>query len=123
MADTVADSPNLALLWDTSQNPEPASKVAASSYRSAVWRCPNGHSFSLPFSEEADIPLHWECRCNATAELRDGVFPEVAAVKPPRSHWDMLRERRSLDDLEELLAERLDLLRATTTRPGRRKSA
>jgi superfamily II DNA or RNA helicase len=46
MADTVADDPNLAPLWDTPQNPQPASKVAAHSYRPAAWRCVNGHSFA-----------------------------------------------------------------------------
>jgi len=29
-----------------------------------------------------------------------------------RTHWDMLRERRSIAELEELLAERLSLLRS-----------
>ncbi|MEI7779881.1 MAG: RNA polymerase-binding protein RbpA [Actinomycetes bacterium] len=91
--------------------------------QATFYDCPKGHSFSLPFSEEADIPLHWECRCGAAAELRDGVFPELAAAKPARSHWDMLRERRSLEDLEELLSERLGLLRSTTGRPSKRKSA
>ncbi|HWD79100.1 MAG TPA: RNA polymerase-binding protein RbpA, partial [Kribbella sp.] len=31
--------------------------------------------------------------------------------KPARTHWDMLRERRSISELEELLAERVELLR------------
>jgi len=30
----------------------------------------------------------------------------------PRSHWDMLLERRSREELEELLEERLTFLRA-----------
>ena len=33
-------------------------------------------------------------------------------VKPPRTHWDMLLERRTIPELQELLEERLDLLRA-----------
>ncbi len=45
MADSVADDPKLAPLWDAGQNPEPASKVDARSFRLAVWRCVNGHSF------------------------------------------------------------------------------
>jgi hypothetical protein len=32
--------------------------------------------------------------------------------KPARTHWDMLRERRSIAELEELLAERLSQLRS-----------
>jgi len=33
-------------------------------------------------------------------------------TKIPRSHWDMLLERRTRAELEELLQERLDYLRA-----------
>jgi hypothetical protein len=41
----------------------------------------------------------------------DGVEPEQKKTKPPRTHWDMLLERRSIAELEELLSERLELLR------------
>ena len=34
-------------------------------------------------------------------------------MKPARTHWDMLLERRSIPELEELLEERLTLLRAS----------
>ncbi|MDD6791149.1 MAG: RNA polymerase-binding protein RbpA, partial [Thermobifida fusca] len=37
---------------------------------------------------------------------------EEKKTKPARTHWDMLLERRSLEDLEEVLAERLEVLRA-----------
>ncbi|MBF6248825.1 RNA polymerase-binding protein RbpA, partial [Nocardia elegans] len=36
---------------------------------------------------------------------------ETKKVKPPRTHWDMLLERRSKEELEELLKERLELLK------------
>ena len=45
---------------------------------------------------------------------------EAKKAKPPRTHWDMLMERRTVADLEEVLAERLDVLRA---RRGTTKSA
>ena len=45
MAESVADDPKLAALWDVGQNPQPASKVEARSFRPAVWRCANGHTF------------------------------------------------------------------------------
>jgi rubredoxin len=77
--------------------------------------CPAGHEFEMPFSAEADIPLTWECKvCGASALLVDGQRPEPKKTKPPRTHWDMLLERRSVDDLEELLAERLDLIRGAS---------
>jgi hypothetical protein len=36
----------------------------------------------------------------------------MVETKAPRTHWDMLLERRSRAELEELLQERLALLRA-----------
>ncbi|MDQ1484539.1 MAG: hypothetical protein QOJ62_232 [Actinomycetota bacterium] len=83
--------------------------------------CPNGHHFQVPFAAEADVPHAWECRfCGAIATRADGVAPEPVRAKPARSHWDMLLERRSIPELEAILAERLEVLRVTG---GRRKSA
>jgi len=87
-----------------------------------AFACTNGHQFDLPFSAEADLPATWECRqCGAIAHRVDGTEAAAKAVKPPRTHWDMLMERRTVDDLEELLAERLALLHGQTD--GSRKSA
>lgn len=73
--------------------------------------CPNGHTIVLPFAEEADVPPVWECRCGEEALLRHGDKPEQKQAKPQRTHWDMLLERRSVEELQVLLDERLDLLR------------
>jgi hypothetical protein len=74
--------------------------------------CPNGHRFEMPFALEADVPPTWECRvCGAQALRVDGEAPEAKPGKPTRTHWDMLLERRSVADLEEVLAERLEVLR------------
>ena len=73
--------------------------------------CPHGHATTVPLAAEADIPSSWECRvCGATALRRDGEQPEAKPVKPARTHWDMLLERRSISELEEVLAERLAAL-------------
>jgi superfamily II DNA or RNA helicase len=45
MAESVADDPKLAPLWDAGQNPQQARNVEARSFRPAVWRCVNGHTF------------------------------------------------------------------------------
>ncbi len=74
--------------------------------------CPNGHVLAMPFSVEADVPLSWECHCGALALLRDGDRPAETDTKAARTHWDMLLERRTIPELEELLEERLELLRA-----------
>jgi len=84
-----------------------------------TYNCPQGHETTVPFAADADVPALWECRtCGANALLVDSEMPEPKKQKPPRTHWDMLLERRSLDQLEELLEERLELLRG-----GSRKSA
>jgi len=79
--------------------------------------CSRGHQFSVTFAAEADAPATWECKvCGGSALLVNGTQPEAKAVKPPRTHWDMLMERRTVEDLEEVLAERLDVLRERTGR-------
>ena len=78
--------------------------------------CSCGKTIELPFSMEAEIPAVWACRCGAEALLRGGEWPERKPEKPARTHWDMLRERRSISELEELLEERLELLRGSRER-------
>ena len=74
--------------------------------------CPNGHHFSVPFAAEAELPPMWECRvCGAMATASTGDSPSPKKAKPPRSHWDMLMERRTKEDLEAVLAERLEVIR------------
>jgi hypothetical protein len=74
--------------------------------------CPNGHRFDMPFALEAEVPATWECRVCGTQAVRvDAEAPEEKPGKPTRTHWDMLLERRSVADLEEVLAERLEVLR------------
>lgn len=89
-----------------------------------VYVCEDGHRTELPFSVEADVPLRWECRCNKEARLLDGPDPEPKKVKHVRTHWDMLLERRSIPELEELLEERLTLLRESRgEKPKRKRTA
>ena len=63
------------------------------------------------FADDAEIPGNWLCRNGMEGTLIEGDLPEPKKVKPPRTHWDMLLERRSVDELDELLKERLDLIR------------
>jgi hypothetical protein len=65
----------------------------------------------------------WECRCGAEAKLVGGTEPEAKPAKHQRTHWDMLLERRSIPELEELLEERLTLLRAARGEKTKKKSA
>ena len=77
------------------------------------YRCPQGHLIEVSFAVDAEVPSTWECKYDGTtAQLVDGAPPEQKKVKPPRTHWDMLLERRTLEELEEILNERLAELRA-----------
>ena len=83
------------------------------------YACPQGHAFEITMSVEADVPAIWECpRCGADALSVDGVQPERKAEKPARTHWDMLLERRSVTELEDILSERLELLRGGEIGPA-----
>ncbi|TAK69772.1 MAG: RNA polymerase-binding protein RbpA [Actinomycetota bacterium] len=97
--------------------------VELASRQLVTYDCPHGHSISLPFSLEAEIPPVWECRCGAQAVLRNGEQPAAKPARAVRTHWDMLLERRSVEDLEVLLAERLDVLHAQRGHTHGRKSA
>ena len=87
--------------------------------QNVAYACPQGHEFEIPMSAEADIPFTWECpRCGAELRQRDGLPPEAKAEKAVRTHWDMLLERRSIPELEDLLSERLELLRSGEIGPA-----
>lgn len=79
--------------------------------RLVQYRTDNGEIFDIPFSDEAEVPGTWPCKNGMEGKLLEGGAPEEKKGKPPRTHWDMLLERRSEEDLEVLLAERLDLLK------------
>ncbi|MBF4162007.1 RNA polymerase-binding protein RbpA [Nocardioides acrostichi] len=83
------------------------------------YRCPAQHEFEITMSVEAEIPATWECpRCGAEGLSISGIKPEEKAEKPARTHWDMLLERRSEKELEDILKERLDLLRGGEIGPA-----
>lgn len=80
--------------------------------RFARYRTPSGEDFDIPFADDAEIPSTWQCRNGQEGVLFEGGSQEAKKVKPPRTHWDMLMERRSEAELEDLLNERLELLKA-----------
>jgi DNA-directed RNA polymerase subunit RPC12/RpoP len=91
--------------------------VAFSARASHTYVCADcGRETTMVFAAEAEAPDVWECRyCGHEAtRIVDDKLVEVdrAESKAPRSHWDMLLERRTEAELEELLQERLTYLRS-----------
>jgi rubredoxin len=81
--------------------------------------CPQGHEFEITMAAEAEVPAVWECpRCGAEALSADGAKPEEKNEKPARTHWDMLLERRSIKELQDILTERLEMLRGGEIGPA-----
>lgn len=81
-----------------------------------VYLTDTGETFEVTFSAEADIPLTWEDpRSGKEGVLLDAEGnPEAGPVeeeKVARTHWDMLLERRTEAELEEVLEWRLQYLR------------
>lgn len=81
--------------------------------REVAYVCPNGHRTILPLADGAEVPEEWECRCGQIAHREGQQDDELndANSKRPRTHWDMLIERRSEEDLKEVLDKRIKLHR------------
>jgi hypothetical protein len=83
----------------------------------ARYRSEDGVIFDVIFSADAELPDTWESPksgLEGTLLSPDGtpIDREIGELKAARTHWDMLLERRTRDELEELLQDRLQLLRA-----------
>jgi hypothetical protein len=118
MADRVLRGSRLgAVSYETDRNHDLAPRQIAR------YRTENGEEFDVPFADDAEIPHTWLCRNGMEGTLIEGDTPEPKKVKPPRTHWDMLLERRSIDELEELLKERLDIIKQRRRGSERRSTA
>ena len=85
----------------------------------ARYVCPNGHEFEVTLSSEATAPATWECKCGQQADLIGETVEDEdnKPVKPQRTHWDMLLERRSIEELEVVLSAQLTAYREGRLRP------
>lgn len=73
------------------------------------FRCSHGHEFAVTFA--ADVrPAEWECpRHGVMSGLTDPDTATIAGAKhgARKTHWEQVLKRRSIPELEALLAERL----------------
>jgi hypothetical protein len=79
-----------------------------------LYQCPKGHQTSVVFALEAELPESWQCKtCSEQGMLiTEGQVMDVNfEERTGRSHWEMLLERRTHAELEEILQERLDYIR------------
>ncbi|MEN9731840.1 MAG: hypothetical protein RL488_1150 [Actinomycetota bacterium] len=98
------------------QSLEATSGIVFSERSDYTYICAKGHETVLTFAAEAELPQTWQCKaCSAVATLQEdgkSVILEETDDKGPRTHWEMILERRTREELEEILAERLEIIRA-----------
>jgi hypothetical protein len=103
-----------------SESFETAAGVSLSPRNTHQYRCAKEHISEVIFAQEAEVPAAWSCKsCSLEAALLDDkgnqAF-ETELPKAPRTHYEMLLERRTRVELEEILGERLDELKARRSR-------
>ncbi|MET3920754.1 RNA polymerase-binding protein RbpA [Arthrobacter sp. UYEF20] len=96
---------------------EPLEGVGSRQPRIRVaYRCAKGHETGLVFAQlpEDQIPGVWDCRrCGGTATRDEAQFAlEDAPAEGYKSHLEYVKERRSSQDAEDVLAGALERLRA-----------
>ena len=75
------------------------------------YSCGSNHSFSRIFAADIAVPTTWDCPHCGQPGTTDSACQTAEPSGTSRSHWDRLLERRSLDELAEMVAERIQQLR------------
>ena len=74
--------------------------------------CPKGHRTICRLPRVPKSRTSGECRCGSVAHREGDATVEGDEIsKPTRTHWDMLLERRSEEELATLLEKRLQMHR------------
>ena len=94
-----------------SQSMESEAGVEPAARQRVEYRTEEGERIFVTFAAEAEIPATWTAKSGKEALRVDGDKPQETTEKPVRTHWDMLLERRSMEELEETLQKRLEYYR------------
>ena len=77
-----------------------------------TYTCPTDHEFTRVFAADASVPAAWDCpHCGRNASCGFTQSSETPVDDGPRTHWDMVLERRTTEELAEMLAERVAQMR------------
>jgi len=89
----------------------PGSTLGQADRVNVTYVCPSDHTFPRAFAGDVAVPDSWDCpRCGKLAT--PDMAPSAREAAPGRTHWDMVLERRTLEDLSHLLDKRIKELRA-----------
>lgn len=91
------------------------------STQQVTFRTEVGEEFQVTFMEGVDLPFDWASphtghvgrRLDAKGKPVAGVDPNAPTPSAPTvTHWEQLLKRRTIDELEAILAERREEMRA-----------
>ena len=95
-----------------SQSMETESNVQPAPRQRVEYRTADGDRVFVTFAAEAEIPSVWTAKSGKEANHDNGdSTADAEEEKPARTHWDMLMERRSIEELEKTLEDRLEYYR------------
>ncbi|KAA9393359.1 RNA polymerase-binding protein RbpA [Kocuria coralli] len=94
-----------------SQSMESEAGVEPAPRQRVEYRTPDGEQVFVTFASEAEIPSVWVSKSGKEAVIVNGEKPENPNEKHQRTHWDMLMERRTTEELEEILEQRIQFYR------------
>ena len=89
--------------------------------QSVTFRTDDGEEFQVTFMEGVDLPFDWNSphtgktgrRLDAKGKPVEGVDPNAPTPPAPTvTHWEQLLKRRTIEELEVILAERREEMRA-----------
>lgn len=89
--------------------------------QSVTFRTTDGEEFQVTFMEGVDLPFDWTSphtgkvgrRVDAKGKPVEGVDPNAPTPPAPTvTHWEQLLKRRTIEELEVILAERREEMRA-----------
>lgn len=111
-----------------SQSMQSEEGVIFSERQLSTYRAENGNEFTVTFAADAEIPERWTSSKTGLEGIlleADGspVVSTAKEARAPRTHWDMLLERRTRAELEELLEERLQYLRSRRGKADGKKAS
>ena len=81
--------------------------------RVAEYLCAAGHRTSAAFAADIEPPVEWSCRvCSGSSVLEGGTASTTPRPGPsPRTPYEFLRMRRTVEDGERILDDALAALR------------
>lgn len=91
------------------------------STQNITFRTDSGEEFTVTFMEGIDLPFEWTSphssekgrRVLPNGKTVDGVDPNAPTPPAPSvTHWEQLLKRRTIEELEVILAERREEMRA-----------